>query len=179
MTTPIVRLTTGRRLGLLALLGLLSGPAWGAVSCPQPLAEGTPPVRAQHIFCGEINNAGKAVGFHSRPGGTNPASVSDTDETRPDPRRPGIYSISLFRITEGGRSGIKTLSTMFPDKCSQADVLAAIRHAYETGEKGGDGSFRGLSGPRCTDGAGKPFRILGFTATGRGGRVVISTAYPN
>lgn len=162
----------------LALLLLAAAPAHAAVSCPQPLAEGSPPIRAQHIFCGEINGSGKAVGFHSRPGGKNPATVADTEETRPDPRRPGIYTISLFRITEGGRSETKTLSTMFPDKCSQADVLAAIRNAYQTGDKG-DGSFRGMSGQSCTDGNGKPFRIQGFTSMGRGGRVVISTAYPN
>lgn len=153
------------------------GASPAAARCPAGLSTGTPPVAAQHIFCGEVRRDGRAVGFHSRPGGVNPATVSGTTTVRPDPRRPGIYNLSRFRITEQGRSGIKSLSTMFPDHCDAPAVVAAIQHAWRTGTKQ-DRSFSGLSGSFCADGSGKPFRIQGFTGT-EGGRIIIVTAYPN
>ena len=160
---------------VLALLGVLwGGPA--LARCVPPADQGAPPVRGQHIFCGEVRRDGRAVGFHSRPGGHNPAGVSDTGDRRPDPRRPGIYSLFGFRITEDGRTGTKALSTMFPDHCDPAQVLAAIRHAWRTGTRG-DAGFNGLSGDACTTEDGRPFRIEGFTAN-QGGRMVIVTAYP-
>jgi hypothetical protein len=145
--------------------------------CPAPLSAGTPPVKAQHIFCGEVRHDGKATGFHSRPGGVNPASVSGTDDARADPRRPGIYTLFRFRISEHGQTAMKTISTMFPDHCDEAGVIAAIQNAYRTGKQE-DRGFSGLSGPTCLDKDGKPFRIQGFTGT-QNGRTVIVTAYPN
>lgn len=145
--------------------------------CPAPPSTGTPAVNTAHIFCGEVRGDGRAVGFHSRPGGVNPGTVSETDEIRRDRRVPGVYALHRFRITEHGRSGIKNLSTMFPDHCDADAVIAAIQHAYRTGTQE-DRSFSGQSGPTCMDSTGKPFRIQGFTAT-RVGRVVVTTAYPN
>lgn len=162
--------------GLLAVGLLLGWAGSAAAACPMPMETGTPPVHAEHIFCGEVRRDGRAVGFHSRPGGRNPATVSETDERRPDSRRPGIYTLFRFRITEDGRSGIKTVSTMFPDHCDAYDVVAAIQHAYRTGVKQ-DRGFNGLSGPSCADSNGRAFRIEGFT-TMHAGRVEIVTAYP-
>ena len=162
---------------LLAFIAAPERPASARVACPAPMAEGTPPVKAQHIFCGEINRSGKAVGFHSRPGGSNPDSIDNTRSPRPDPRRPGIYTLSRFRINEDGQSATKALSTMFPDHCSAEDVLAAIRHAFNTGRRS-DGAFSGMSGTRCTDLNGQAFHIQGFTGT-MSGRTFIITAYPN
>jgi hypothetical protein len=141
------------------------------------LSAGAPPVKAQHIFCGEVRPDGRATGFHSRPGGENPPTVSGTDDRRPDPPRPGIYTLHQFRITEGGRIGTKALSTMFPDHCDADAVIAAIQHAYASGTRD-DQSFRGSSGPSCQDADGRSFGIRGFTGT-QGGRMVIITAYPN
>lgn len=175
------------------LLGVAYGPARAQIVCPQPWSSGSPAVKAQHIFCGEINGKGRAVGFHSRPDGRNPATVAYTGDVRPDPRHPGIYTISRFHITEHGRTEVKTLSTMFPDRCDKDAVIAAIQHAYAHGTRTGDG-FTGPSGPACTDDRGQTFRIQGFTGTqagtqaggqaggqrgGQGGRTVVMTAYPN
>ena len=159
---------------LLAMLAIPMG-ANAQVACPHAVAAGAPPVEAQHIFCGEINSAGKAVGFHSRPGGINPASVRDTGAPKPKPGHPGIYNLSNFHITQNGKTATKTISTMYPDKCSMDDVLTAIRHAWRTGHKDGQ-QFNGMSGPGCTDANGKEFPIQGFT-TPNGGR--IRTGYPN
>ncbi len=165
--------------GLLAtlLVVVAAGSARAQIACPQPWSSGSPAVKAQHIFCGEINGKGRAVGFHSRPGGRNPETVADTEERRPDPRRPGIYTISRFHITEHGRTEIKTLSTMFPDRCDKDAVIAAIQHAYAHGNRTEDG-FSGPSGPSCMDDRGQGFRIRGFTGR-QGGKVVIVTAYPD
>lgn len=152
---------------------------WAAAAqarCQLPVVSGQPSVDLEHIFCGEVRRDGRAVGFHSRPGGRNPDTVSDTTEMRPDPARPGIYSLFRFRITSDGRSGTKSLSTMFPDHCDADNVIAAIRHAYRTGRKQ-DRGFNGESGPDCQDRNGRSFRIEGFTASERG-QVVITTAYP-
>ncbi|HEY4596429.1 MAG TPA: hypothetical protein VIJ02_08525, partial [Thermoanaerobaculia bacterium] len=35
----------------------------------------SPPVNVTHIFEGEINKRGKPTGFHSRPGGKDPANA--------------------------------------------------------------------------------------------------------
>jgi len=145
--------------------------------CPAPASAGVPAVNTAHIFCGEVRRDGRVVGFHSRPGGVNPATVSETDEIRRDRRVPGVYTLHRFRIAEHGRSGMKGMSTMFPDHCDADAVIAAIQHAYRTGTQE-DRSFSGQSGPTCMDTAGKPFRIQGFTAM-QGGRVVVTTAYPN
>ena len=163
---------------LAALLpGVAGGSARAQVACPRPWSSGSPAVKADHIFCGEINAKGRAVGFHSRPGGRNPDTVANTDESRPDPRHPGIYTISRFHITEHGRTEVKTLSTMFPDRCDSDAVIAAIQHAYAHGTRTAD-RFAGPSGPTCTDNRGQGFRIQGYTGN-RGGRTVIMTAYPN
>jgi hypothetical protein len=163
------------RFVLALVLSLAAEPAWAF--CQRGLSEGTPPIRLAHIFCGEVRPDGRAVGFHSRPGGENPAGVSETTNKRADPARPGIYTLRGFRITEGDRSGVKTLSTMFPDHCDAKSVVAAIRNAYATGTRDGN-RFAGESGSGCADSNGKSFRIEGFTAT-REGRLVIVTAYPN
>src|SRR5579872_1143988 len=61
-----------------------AGPAaeeWSATS---------PPVNVTHIFAGEINKRGKPTGFHSRPGGRDPATarlVRIVDR----PNRAGVY----------------------------------------------------------------------------------------
>jgi hypothetical protein len=158
-------------------LGISLGASSALARCSAPLAAGAPPVKAQHIFCGELRHDGKATGFHSRPGGQNPPSVSETEDRRADPKRPGIYTLYRFRITDHGRSGVKTMSTMFPDHCDADAVIAAIRHAWNTGTRQ-DRSFSGQSGPTCHDGNDKPFRIRGFTGM-QDGRIVIVTAYPN
>lgn len=145
--------------------------------CPQAPSPGPPIVNSQHIFCGEINAAGNATGFHSRPGGLNPNTIGVTPATNtsiPAGAPLGIHRLNNFTITQAGVTAVKAFSTMFPDACNQAAVLAAIRHALATGVVAGL-QFNGVSGPTCQ--AGVPpanFNIRGFlNAAG-----TIVTAFP-
>ncbi len=167
----------------LGLLGaILAWPAaaqaqgHGRAECAGGQSGGSPRVELRHIFCGEINRRGLAVGFHSRPGGHNPPTVSGTPAPRPIPGHPGLYNLTRFQISQDGQTGTKGISTMYPDKCSAADVVAAIQHAYNNGQRTEE-QFRGLSGPSCTDAEGRPFPIVGFTD--RRGGLHIRTGYPD
>lgn len=173
MLHPLLRLTSAAVL----LSGLALGqPAAAQVACPAKDSGGSPAIDAEHIFCGEINNSGRATGFHSRPGGVNPASVRNTGSPVAIPGAPaGIYLLSNFTIAGNGRSAVKAISTMYPDSCSPAQVLAAIRNAATTGQVSGR-QFNGLSGTSCQAGnPPAPFRIKGFFNNSGG----IATAYPN
>lgn len=145
-------------------------------ACREGPSSGTPRVETRHIFCGEINRRGLAVGFHSRPRGRNPPTVSGTGAPRSVAGHPGLYNLIRFQISEGGQTGTKGISTMYPDKCSAADVVAAIQHAYNNGQHNEE-RFTGPSGPSCTDADGRPFPIAGFT--GRRGGLHIRTGYPD
>jgi hypothetical protein len=160
---------------LLFLLAFAAAPAWGRGACPVGRIAGSPPIDGRHIFCGAINAHGRATGFHSRPGGENPPTVSNTGKEEPVAGHPGVYHLREFRITQGRRTAIKGISTLYPDNCSRADVVAAVRNAFATGRRDGE-AFTGSSGRSCTDRNGRPFRIKGFTGN-RGGFHII-TAYP-
>lgn len=158
--------------GLLALVFLAVPKAGAATACPQPVAAGKPAVNAQHIFCGEVKK-GRASGFHSRPGGDDPATVSGTGT--PLPRGPaGIYALIDFQIAEKGRTARKALSTMFPDACDRSAVLAAIRNAARGAVPGK--RFKGSSGRFCRAGTPlAPFAIAGFMNEAG----VVVTAWPD
>jgi hypothetical protein len=177
---PTRRLTLGAIVALAVgvVAALQVGGGTPAVACPiDGFVGADPPIDAAHIFCGDINRDGEAVGFHARPGGIDPATVSGTGRSTPEPEVPGVYVLRDFTITVAGRSARKPISTMFPDACDRDAVLAAIRHAYDAATETDGNRFRGLSGPTCTDAEGEPFPVTGFTST-RGG-LHIRTAYPN
>jgi hypothetical protein len=121
-----------------------------------------PPVNTTHIFEGQINSRGKPVGFHARPGGTNPANARVV-RILSGPNRLGVYTAEV-EIRDGGRWLEKT-STLYPDALSRAAVVDAVLHAWRGRTTGRAEKFRGPSG-------------LGFTIEGyfQGGR--INTAYP-
>ena len=120
----------------------------------------SPPVNLTHIFEGEINRRGKPVGFHSRPGGRDPADarvVRIVDR----PNRAGVYTAEV-EIRSGSR-WLSKRSTFYPDRMDRAAVVQAVLHAFANG--GGGEKFRGPSG--------RGFTIEGYFQNGR-----INTAYP-
>lgn len=133
------------------------------ISSTEKWSDTTPNVNQWHIFDGEINRSGKPVGFHSRPGGQDPATAR-IRSIRDAPNRAGVYTASI-EIKDGNQWKEK-FSSFFPDSMSREDVLSAILNAYNNSS---DPNAQPFEGP-----SGLGFKIQGYTSS-RGG---INTAFP-
>jgi Bacterial EndoU nuclease len=123
-----------------------------------------PPVNMSHIFEGLINKRGKPVGFHSRPGGRNPANARVV-RVESGPNRAGVYTAEV-EIRDGhGGPWLEKGSTLYPDALSRREVIQAVLHAFRERTTGGGEKFRGPSG--------RGFTIEGYFQNGR-----INTAFP-
>jgi len=121
-----------------------------------------PPVNTTHIFNGQINQRGKPVGFHARPGGRNPPAARVV-RILDGPNRAGVYTADV-EIRDGSRWLGKN-STLYPDAMSREQVIAAVLNAFRSRSGGSGEKFRGPSG--------RGFTIEGYFQNGR-----INTAYP-
>ncbi len=83
-----------------------------------------PPVNQTHIFCGEWSQ-NRPKGFHSRPGGLTPNTVENFKITQ-SANNQGIYGGTW---NYSGHSSQTKFSTMFPDSCTQTQVLNSIIYA--------------------------------------------------
>lgn len=83
-----------------------------------------PQVNQTHIFCGEWSQ-NRPKGFHSRPGGRNPNTVENFQITQ-SANSQGIYGGTW---NYSGHSRPTKFSTMFPDSCTQTQVLNSIIYA--------------------------------------------------
>lgn len=122
-----------------------------------------PEINLWHVFRGEINRKGKPTGFHSRPGGNDPANarvVSIKDQ----PNRAGVYTANI-EVRDGNQWKQK-FSSFFPDNLSQQEVIDLIVHAYNNSK---NPQKQPWSGP-----SGLGFQVQGYTSS-RGG---INTAFP-
>lgn len=122
-----------------------------------------PEINLWHVFEGEINRKGKPTGFHSRPGGQDPANarlVSIKDK----PNRLGVYTANIE--VRDGRQWKGKFSSFFPDDLSQQEVIDVIVHAYKNSK---NPNKQPWSGP-----SGLGFEVQGYTSS-RGG---INTAFP-
>ena len=144
--------------------------------CKESMSAGSPPVDRKLLFCGDIDPTGKAIGFHARPWGVNPPTVTNVSEPHEIPEAPGLYRLLDFDIAANQKTAHKVRSTMFPDDCSKDNIVEAIQHAYNTGKRNPDGRFTGMSGPGCTAGFGLEFKITGYTSTAGG--LHIGIVYP-
>lgn len=212
-------------LGAVLLAGMLAGPpALASLDCSDaaavgrvsldPGAEAAPPgsrsnpwINRHHVYCGDINRRGRAVGFHYRadgqdprtgPGNNNPAAARITGAVKPQAGAEGwrvyrgegieIWSEAAERyVRKGG------FSSFFPDRCSPAEVLASIRHAVTQANRpipAKGGRFQGLSGPadgrrgycyrrESGGGPGEAFPLSGYLNNLRDRGWTINTAYPD
>ena len=115
---------------LLLLVGLsfFTGPAASETDCEDIAhwSDTNPPVNQLHVFCGEWNQRkNRPAGYHSRPGGKNPATVRRLKITQ-RPNTKGLYGV---RWSYAGHSGRQKFSSMFPDTCSREQVLKSIIYA--------------------------------------------------
>lgn len=122
-----------------------------------------PNINLWHIFEGEINRSGKPVGFHSRPGGQDPANARIVS-IRDKPNRSGVYTATI-EVRDGNQWKSK-FSSFFPDTLSRDEVIEAVLNAYDNSSNKDAQPFEGPSG--------LGFSIQGYTS-GRGG---INTAFP-
>ncbi len=123
-----------------------------------------PAVNLEHIFEGQVNRRGKPVGFHSRPGGENPAGAR-VARVIDEANKAGVYTADVEIRNDSGR-WLRKRSTMFPDRLGREEVLAAILEAWNEREETRGNLFRGPSGE-------------GFTIEGRTlDNGDINTAYP-
>ncbi|MFK7852522.1 MAG: EndoU domain-containing protein [Granulosicoccus sp.] len=123
----------------------------------------TPNINMWHVFAGEINRSGKPVGYHSRPGGKDPAGARLVS-IRDKPNSLGVYTATI-EIRDGTQWKNK-FSSFFPDSMSRDEVTDAILNAYNASR---DPEAQPFEGP-----SGLGFTIQGYTS-GRGG---INTAFP-
>ncbi|MFK7891496.1 MAG: EndoU domain-containing protein [Granulosicoccus sp.] len=142
--------------------GTGSGSASSA-STSEKWSDTDPNINLWHIFDGEINRSGKPVGFHSRPGGTDPANARLVS-VRDQPNRAGVYTATI-EIRDGGQWKSK-FSSFFPDSLDRQEVIEAVLHAYRNSD---DQRAQPFEGP-----SGLGFTVQGYTSS-RGG---INTAFP-
>ncbi len=122
-----------------------------------------PEINLWHVFYGEINRKGKPTGFHSRPGGNDPANARVVS-VKDRPNRAGVYTANI-EVRDGNRWKSK-FSSFFPDNLSQQEVVDIIVHAYNNSK---NPRKQPWSGP-----SGLGFQVQGYTSS-RGG---INTAFP-
>lgn len=123
----------------------------------------SPNINLWHVFEGEINRSGKPVGYHSRPGGQDPANARVVS-VRDNPNRLGVYTARV--AIRDGNDWKEKNSSFFPDKLSNDEVIDIVLNAYRNSDNPNAQPFEGPSG--------LGFRIQGYTSN-RGG---INTAYP-
>ncbi|MGN9865382.1 T7SS effector LXG polymorphic toxin [Bacillus swezeyi] len=91
----------------------------------------------KHIYHGEINRRGKAVGYHheSMMGG----KIIPGTETKPD--KNGVYraKVKIDGVIK------KAKSSFFPKEWDRADVLKAINEAYQSRKQIGENKYVGKS----------------------------------
>lgn len=122
-----------------------------------------PAVNQWHIFDGEINRKGKPVGFHSRPGGRDPATARVV-KVKSRPNRAGVYTATIE--VKDGQRWLQKFSSFFPDNMSEQEVIDAVLHAYENSNNPKAQPWRGPSGHQ--------FQIEGYTLS----KGDINTAFP-
>ena len=86
----------------------------------------------EHIFHGEINKSGKAVGFHHEGAGEmKPMNNTKTIAVTSAPNARGVYEAKVQ--VKGVQKAAK--STFFPKTWTQAKVIEAIGEAHKTSKK--------------------------------------------
>jgi hypothetical protein len=150
---PVAIFVTAVVLPVLAwLLAARSGPE---LPGPGPAARepAAPPssrervrVDERHVFQGVINRSGRAVGFHSRPGGHDPATARVT-RILDAPNEVGVYRARVDVLDPSTRAWVpkNAPSTFFPDAWPRERVLEEISGAFRAKSRVRDGYWEGRS----------------------------------
>lgn len=105
-----------------------------------------PRVNAKHIFHGEINNSGKAVGFHHERGLGHQGKARVTEITQP-PNELGVYKgkVEIFNPATGLWAPKQFESTFFPKEWDRAKVLSQVKAAKANSVMVTSAKWRGTS----------------------------------
>jgi len=96
-------------------------------------SDGSPKVNMIHIFCGQIIK-GKATGFHSHPGGTDPVCAKATDLVKApnsDKDYADYNTINVLNGNEWVKKGPRPTS-FWPTSLSIPDVVTTIQSLYNS-----------------------------------------------
>jgi len=93
-------------------------------------------INKTHIFQGEINRRGLAVGYHHRPNGKDGSKARMVKMTGL-PNRQGVYigRVEIRNPANGQWVSKLSSSTFFPDSWSQNQVLSEIQSAFVSANK--------------------------------------------
>ncbi|MBQ4835444.1 EndoU domain-containing protein [Pseudoalteromonas luteoviolacea] len=157
-----------------------------------------PWINQRHIFCGEVRIVSGnlvAKGFHSQPLAERPITndgdlhINYVDIFNTNPVLPGadqLYTSINVRVLNGENYIPKNgNSTMFPNQCTQEQVINSIRYAFNIAVDLGDlpndrNVFNQKSGPGGGNycyANGAPFTIRGYRNQIEGA-YIINTAFP-
>lgn len=96
----------------------------------------------EHIFIGEINQHGDAVGFHYVGFPGKKGEVLPGTKTKPDLN--GVYEAKV-KVEDTKKTSNGGKSTFFPDELKPQDVVDAINEAYENRTHINGNTYEGLS----------------------------------
>ena len=93
-------------------------------------------INKAHIFLGEINRRGLAVGYHHRPNGKDAKNAKMVKITGL-PNRQGVYigRVEIRNPANGKWVSKISSSSFFPDRWSQSQVLSEIKSAFNSANK--------------------------------------------
>jgi|GEM_PF-5947221 len=99
-----------------------------------PLAAPCVKIDMNHLFHGEINNSGKAIGFHHRGSIGHEGHARIVPGTETPPNALGVYQakVEVFDAANGQWVLKGSRSTFFPDGWNRQRVLDEIRGAFDT-----------------------------------------------
>ena len=96
-------------------------------------SDSNPQVNMIHIFCGQIIK-GKATGFHSHPGGTDPVCAKATEQVKApnsDKDYAEYNTINVLNGNEWVKKGPRPTS-FWPTSLSTADVVTTVQSLYSS-----------------------------------------------
>lgn len=146
-------------------------------------SNGSPKVNLHHVFCGEINRKGRAVGYHANPNGQTPNTYI-SHKGGQSANSAGVYQWRKIKLSLEGKTVQKPVSSFFPDKCSQSEITRSIQYAATHVVKSCSNPSWAKCGPSapasgskngyCVGNNGRAFTIA--TALNRSGN--INTGFP-
>ncbi|CAQ83260.1 MULTISPECIES: EndoU domain-containing protein [Photorhabdus] len=111
-----------------------------------PKPKTVPKINSEYVFHGEINQRGKAVGFHHEVSIGHQGKARITEITNP-PNAQGVYQgkVEIFDVKTNQWIPKGADSTFFPQSWNRQKIMSEIRGAYQNGTIQPNGKWSGTS----------------------------------